>query len=107
MSRQLVACLMNVSEGRNISLVEKIAQSALRAVNPPAMRVGVDGWKINASVLNIFQDYDYNRSVITIVAGQDNIGECLVLFGGTVAFFWSKSDVGSSLGNVRGLFQRH
>lgn len=58
-----------------MSLVEKIAQSALKAVNPPAKTIGVEGWKINASVLNVFQDYDYNRSVITIVAGQDNIGE--------------------------------
>ena len=74
MARQLVACMLNVSEGRNINLVEKIAQSALRAVNPPANKCGVEGWKINAAVLNIFQDYDYNRSVITIVAGQDNIG---------------------------------
>lgn len=55
-------------------MVEKIAQSALRAVNPPAKESAVDGWKNNAAVLNIFQDFDYNRSVITIVAGQDNIG---------------------------------
>ncbi|MPC29330.1 Glutamate formimidoyltransferase [Portunus trituberculatus] len=74
MSRQLVACMLNVSEGRNLALVERIAQSALRAVNPPAKKTAVEGWKINASVLNIFQDFDYNRSVITIVAGQDNIG---------------------------------
>lgn len=74
MSRQLVACMLNVSEGRNLALVEKIAQSALRAVNNPEKKSLVDGWKINAAVLNIFQDFDYNRSVITIVAGQDNIG---------------------------------
>ncbi|XP_063848944.1 formimidoyltransferase-cyclodeaminase-like [Scylla paramamosain] len=74
MSRQLVACMLNVSEGRNLALVERIAQSALRAVNPPAKKTAVEGWKINAAVLNIFQDFDYNRSVITIVAGQDSIG---------------------------------
>lgn len=73
MSRQLVACMLNVSEGRNINLVESIARSALRAVNPPA-KSGAEGWQINASVLNIFQDRDYNRSVITIVGGEESIG---------------------------------
>ncbi|KAK7083914.1 Formiminotransferase cyclodeaminase N-terminal like [Halocaridina rubra] len=34
-------------------------------------------WSINASVLNIFRDMDYNRSVITIVAHEDYIGSCV------------------------------
>ncbi|KAK3856085.1 hypothetical protein Pcinc_037554 [Petrolisthes cinctipes] len=75
MSRQLVACLLNVSEGRKLNVVEKIAEAALKSVNttttPPT------DWLINATVLNIFQDYDYHRSVITIVSSQDKIGACV------------------------------
>lgn len=74
MSKQLVACLLNVSEGRKLSVVEKIAEAALRAVNPPALPPSHPNWLINATVLNIFQDFDYHRSVLTIVSSEDKIG---------------------------------
>ncbi|XP_042230959.1 glutamate formimidoyltransferase-like [Homarus americanus] len=77
MSRQLVACMLNVSEGRRISVVEKIAKAALSASNPPTRAPSVPNWTINATVLNIFQDVDYNRSVLTIVSNEDNIGPCI------------------------------
>lgn len=79
MSRQLVACLLNVSEARNIGVVERIAKAAVSIVNPPNIKPIHPDWKINASVLNIFEDYDYNRSVITIVANEDHIGKCVEL----------------------------
>lgn len=74
MSRQLVACMLNVSEGRQASVVEKIARTALSRTNPPVQPPAVPEWPINAAVLNIFQDIDYNRSVITIVSSEDSIG---------------------------------
>ncbi|XP_076031022.1 uncharacterized protein LOC143019213 [Oratosquilla oratoria] len=74
MSRQLVACLLNVSEARRKDIVEKIAEAAVAAVNPPAKTVSHPDRKINASVLNIFFDHDYNRSVITIASNEEHIG---------------------------------
>ncbi|CAL4243836.1 unnamed protein product, partial [Meganyctiphanes norvegica] len=77
MSRQLAACLLNVSEARNLGVVERIAKAAVSIVNPPNIKPIHPDWKINASVLNIFEDYDYNRSVITIAAHEDHIGMCI------------------------------
>ncbi|XP_066940039.1 uncharacterized protein [Macrobrachium rosenbergii] len=77
MSHKLVACMLNVSEARNKNVVEKIAGAALSAVNPPVIRPVTSEWRINASVLNIFRDYDYNRSVITVVSNTDLIGASL------------------------------
>lgn len=74
MSRQLVACMLNVSEARRKDVVEKIAKEALAAVNPPAVKPISSDWAINATALNIFQDIDYNRSVITLVSSEDCIG---------------------------------
>lgn len=74
MSRQLVACMLNVSEARRRDVVEKIAKEALAAVNPPKVKPIASDWAINATALNIFQDIDYNRSVITIVSSEDCIG---------------------------------
>ncbi|XP_033025197.1 formiminotransferase N-terminal subdomain-containing protein [Lacerta agilis] len=70
---RLAACLLNISEGRRKDVVEKVARAA----------VCEDNGKNNplpATVLNIFSDYDYNRSVITIAAPVDrlDIAETLV-----------------------------
>ncbi|XP_063284783.1 formiminotransferase N-terminal subdomain-containing protein isoform X2 [Pelobates fuscus] len=63
---RLAACLLNVSEARNKHIVEKIANAALHDQH---------GHKHpDTSVLNVFSDYDYNRSVITIVSTAEQIG---------------------------------
>ncbi|KAG7240496.1 hypothetical protein INR49_026780 [Caranx melampygus] len=63
LGRRLVACLLNVSEARRKDLVETVAKAALRE---------------GTTVLNIFNDHDYNRSVITIVASIDSIREAVL-----------------------------
>ncbi|XP_078610465.1 uncharacterized protein LOC144881336 isoform X2 [Branchiostoma floridae x Branchiostoma japonicum] len=72
MTRRLVGCLMNISEGRSKETVEAVAMSALR-VNDKADRDG----GCRASVLNIFSDHDYNRSVLTIASTVEDIGEAV------------------------------
>ncbi|XP_027878019.1 formiminotransferase N-terminal subdomain-containing protein isoform X2 [Xiphophorus couchianus] len=62
---RLVACLLNVSEARRTDLVENVAKAALYDAE------GVQ--RKETTVLNIFNDQDYNRSVITIVASIDSI----------------------------------
>ena len=81
MSRQLVACMLNVSEARKLDIVEKIARAALKAVNPPQVAPVTPEWAINATALNIFQDIDYNRSVITLVSSEDLIGGLCIYKG--------------------------
>ncbi|XP_034642126.1 formiminotransferase N-terminal subdomain-containing protein isoform X1 [Trachemys scripta elegans] len=67
---RLAACLLNVSEARKKDIVEKIAKAALSDDN---------GQKHSqATVLNIFSDYDYNRSVITIAAPIDMLGNYVI-----------------------------
>ena len=61
---RLVACLLNISEARNKNIVESVAHAALNLVVFPAQ----DAIRCPATVLNIFSDYDYNRSVISIMA---------------------------------------
>ncbi|XP_070694248.1 formiminotransferase N-terminal subdomain-containing protein [Pempheris klunzingeri] len=68
--RRLVACLLNVSEARRKDLVESVAKAALYDTE------GVR--REGTTVLNIFNDHDYNRSVITIVAGIDSIKEAVL-----------------------------
>ncbi|XP_018090066.1 uncharacterized protein LOC734478 isoform X2 [Xenopus laevis] len=67
---RLAACLLNVSEARKKDVVEKIARAALYDKNGKVHP--------NTTVLNIFSDYDYNRSVITIAATAEQIGESVV-----------------------------
>ncbi|XP_034417122.1 formiminotransferase N-terminal subdomain-containing protein [Cyclopterus lumpus] len=67
---RLVACLLNVSEARRKDLVESVAKAALYD------KEGVR--REGTAVLNIFNDRDYNRSVITIVASVDSIGEAVL-----------------------------
>ncbi|KAJ8012430.1 hypothetical protein DPEC_G00042690 [Dallia pectoralis] len=66
----LVACLLNVSEARRKHLVESVAKAAIFESNG-RRREGT-------TVLNIFNDYDYNRSVITIVASIECISEAVL-----------------------------
>ncbi|XP_038125684.1 formiminotransferase N-terminal subdomain-containing protein [Cyprinodon tularosa] len=69
-SRHLVACLLNISEAHRKDLVEDVAKAALR---------GAEGIKREeTTVLNIFNDDDYNRSVITIVASVRSIGDAVL-----------------------------
>ncbi|XP_041806981.1 formiminotransferase N-terminal subdomain-containing protein [Chelmon rostratus] len=70
LGRRLVACLLNVSEARRKDLVETVAKAALYDTEG-ARREGT-------AVLNIFNDHDYNRSVLTIVASIDFIGEAVL-----------------------------
>ncbi|KAM3607812.1 uncharacterized protein V6R79_014274 [Siganus canaliculatus] len=70
LGRRLVACLLNVSEARRKDLVETVAKAAL--YNTEGVR------REGTTVLNIFNDHDYNRSVITIVASIDSIREAIL-----------------------------
>ncbi|XP_036277920.2 formiminotransferase N-terminal subdomain-containing protein [Pipistrellus kuhlii] len=68
--RRLAACLLNVSEARRKDVVENIAKAAL---------LGENGEKRpEVSVLNIFSDQDYNRSVITIAASVDELNHAVL-----------------------------
>ena len=58
---KLATCLLNISEARNQETLRRII-SASRA----SIEAGAGGGPIQASVLKVFQDAEYNRSVITI-----------------------------------------
>ncbi|XP_066882620.1 formiminotransferase N-terminal subdomain-containing protein isoform X10 [Kogia breviceps] len=63
---RLAVCLLNISEARRKYIVENIAKAALLEKN---------GQKhAEVSVLNIFSDQEYNRSVITIAASVAELG---------------------------------
>ncbi|XP_054579073.1 formiminotransferase N-terminal subdomain-containing protein isoform X2 [Eptesicus fuscus] len=67
---RLAACLLNISEARRKHVVENIAKAAL---------LGENGKKRpEVSVLNIFSDQDYNRSVITIAASVDELNDAVL-----------------------------
>ncbi|KAM9710681.1 formiminotransferase N-terminal subdomain-containing protein isoform 2-T3 [Menidia menidia] len=68
--KHLVACLLNVSEAHRQDLVETVARAALYSSE------GVK--RKTTTVLNIFNDHDYNRSVITIVSSIDSIREAVL-----------------------------
>ncbi|XP_041120400.1 formiminotransferase N-terminal subdomain-containing protein-like [Polyodon spathula] len=55
---RLAACLLNISEARNKEIVETVAKAAV---------YDKQGKKHEqTTLLNIFKDFDYNRSVLTI-----------------------------------------
>ncbi|XP_007934356.2 formiminotransferase N-terminal subdomain-containing protein [Orycteropus afer afer] len=94
---RLAACLLNISEARRKYVVENIAKAALLGEN------GQEHPEV--SVLNIFSDQDYNRSVITIAASVDRLGlaENLVLrVPGSSVFLFGEAD----LPEKRSLVQR-
>lgn len=70
---RLVACLLNISEGRSKQVIELVAQSAVSIQSQT--QKNSSGIKCPSTVLNVFSDYDYNRSVITIAAPVENIEE--------------------------------
>ncbi|XP_069471902.1 formiminotransferase N-terminal subdomain-containing protein isoform X2 [Ambystoma mexicanum] len=63
---RLAACLLNISKARKKDVVESIARAAVADDNGQS--------RAQTTVLNIFSDYDYNRSVITISAPIDGLG---------------------------------
>ena len=67
--KKLVACLLNISEARNFSKIEKIARAAIS----PNSEERKNGCKILSTVLNIFSDKIYNRSVITIAGKLEKL----------------------------------
>ncbi|XP_043916571.1 formiminotransferase N-terminal subdomain-containing protein isoform X1 [Protopterus annectens] len=67
---RLAACLLNISEGRRKNIVEKVAKAAV---------CNEHGQKHpETTVLNLFCDFDYNRSVLTIAAPVEKIGRSVV-----------------------------
>ncbi|XP_054333570.1 formiminotransferase N-terminal subdomain-containing protein isoform X1 [Pongo pygmaeus] len=67
---RLAACLLNISEARRKYIVENIAKAALLDKNGKKHP--------QVSVLNIFSDQDYNRSVITIATSVDKLGSSVL-----------------------------
>uniref|UniRef100_A0A8D2APN2 Formiminotransferase cyclodeaminase N-terminal like n=1 Tax=Sciurus vulgaris TaxID=55149 RepID=A0A8D2APN2_SCIVU len=65
----LAVCLLNISEARKKYVVENIAKAAFEKNGQKHPEV---------SVLNIFSDQDYNRSVITIATSVDKLGSCVL-----------------------------
>ncbi|XP_069841343.1 formiminotransferase N-terminal subdomain-containing protein isoform X5 [Dendropsophus ebraccatus] len=70
LGKSLVACLLNVSEARNKDNIERIARAAL--YNSCGQQ------HPDTAVLNVFSNYDYNRSVLTIVSTSEQIGTSVV-----------------------------
>ncbi|XP_061782417.1 formiminotransferase N-terminal subdomain-containing protein isoform X2 [Nerophis lumbriciformis] len=70
LGRRLVACLLNVSEAQRKDLLDTVAMAAL--YNSQGVR------REETTVLNIFHDLDYSRSVITIVASIQSIREAVL-----------------------------
>ena len=94
--RRIAACLLNVSEGRNQSIIREIAAAAVKNeskwtsdasllksefIKPPVAGdfndEAIASFTSNATVLNIFQDLEYNRSVITLAAPVEYLGTCI------------------------------
>ncbi|XP_044522363.1 formiminotransferase N-terminal subdomain-containing protein isoform X1 [Gracilinanus agilis] len=67
---RLAACLLNISEARRKNVVEKIAKAALFEENGKEYS--------QVTVLNIFSDHNYNRSVITIAATIEKLGSSVL-----------------------------
>ena len=67
---KLAACLLNISEAQNYAKVEKIARAAISRIQNEDSTFNGNGIKVDRTVLNIFEDQIYNRSVITI-AGKE------------------------------------
>nr|XP_015214289.1 PREDICTED: uncharacterized protein LOC102694103 isoform X2 [Lepisosteus oculatus] len=85
--RRLAACLLNISEARSKEVVERVARAAVYEKQ--------GGRREGITVLNIFSDHDYNRSVITIVATIDQIAVAVSLterVPGTSVFHFGFAD---------------
>ena len=64
--------MLNISEARNQLIIERIAKAAGNVSIPRN-----DKLKCSSTVLNIFSDHDYNRSVITIAAPAQTLASCV------------------------------
>ncbi|XP_034042776.1 formiminotransferase N-terminal subdomain-containing protein [Thalassophryne amazonica] len=67
---RLVACLLNISEARRVDVVQTVAKAAV--YNSQGVR------REGTTVLNIFIDHDYNRSVLTVVSSVESIRESVL-----------------------------
>jgi hypothetical protein len=67
---KLAACLLNISEAQNYAKVEQIARAAISRIQNEDSTFNGTGMEVDRTVLNIFADQIYNRSVITI-AGKE------------------------------------
>uniref|UniRef100_A0A2K6SS71 Formiminotransferase cyclodeaminase N-terminal like n=1 Tax=Saimiri boliviensis boliviensis TaxID=39432 RepID=A0A2K6SS71_SAIBB len=88
----LPACLLNTSEARRKYTVENTAKVALLDKN--------------VSVLNIFSDQDYNRSVITIAASVDKLGKISALLRVWCCMFFGEADLPEKYSLVQSRKQR-
>uniref|UniRef100_A0A2K5CST7 Formiminotransferase N-terminal subdomain domain-containing protein n=1 Tax=Aotus nancymaae TaxID=37293 RepID=A0A2K5CST7_AOTNA len=76
---RLPACLLNISEARRKYIVENTAKVTLLDKNVRKTRqLKLNDIVFYLSVLNIFSDQDYNRSVITIAASVDKLGSSVL-----------------------------
>ncbi|XP_022092338.1 uncharacterized protein LOC110980206 [Acanthaster planci] len=66
--KRLGICLLNISEGRNPKVVEAVARAAVSTAQEVTVSDAEIGLQCKSTVLNVFSDYDYNRSVLTIAA---------------------------------------
>ncbi|XP_072903008.1 formiminotransferase N-terminal subdomain-containing protein isoform X4 [Hemitrygon akajei] len=65
LNRRLAVCLLNISEARKKDIVESVAKAALSDKQGQK--------KMQTTVLNIFSDYDYNRSVLTLAGSVETL----------------------------------
>jgi len=94
-SLKLAACLVNVSCGRQPAVIEQIAAAALRAtsqvhdvttaasdglcdVTEARQLMRQYGLRAAATVLSVFSDVDYDRTVITVAAPLPTLGASVV-----------------------------
>ncbi|XP_059822968.1 formiminotransferase N-terminal subdomain-containing protein isoform X3 [Hypanus sabinus] len=68
---RLAVCLLNISEARKKDIVESVAKAALSDKQAFALITGQK--KMQTTVLNIFSDYDYNRSVLTLAGSVETL----------------------------------
>ncbi|XP_072903007.1 formiminotransferase N-terminal subdomain-containing protein isoform X3 [Hemitrygon akajei] len=71
LNRRLAVCLLNISEARKKDIVESVAKAALSDKQAFALITGQK--KMQTTVLNIFSDYDYNRSVLTLAGSVETL----------------------------------
>ncbi|XP_038064562.1 glutamate formimidoyltransferase-like [Patiria miniata] len=73
--KRLGICLLNISEGRNAQVVEAVATAAVSTAREVPASDADLGLHCKSTVLNIFSDYDYNRSVLTIAAPLHHLSD--------------------------------
>ncbi|XP_072115713.1 formiminotransferase N-terminal subdomain-containing protein isoform X1 [Mobula birostris] len=73
---RLAVCLLNISEARKKDIVQSVAKAALSDKQAFALITGQK--KMQTTVLNIFSDYDYNRSVLTLAGSVETLGNSIL-----------------------------